>query len=226
MILSKKFQSIEGFIKIPDNVEKIEFYEELSRWIKKRGGDFLIDQINMPPDLEIQRAQHVAIFDKSKKNRYTLRVNWEPDKNKVAILMMNPSHATALISDITVTFMIEYAIKHFDAGGVWIVNMSPFIDPKSKNVDKGKFTDDCINKDLIKQAIEWSNIAFLAWGDNGGEGVKVFGKWFEDLMKKNENKLRCFRQTKKGNPIHRNGERPPINLDRKPQPVDLNMIFH
>lgn len=226
MILSKKFQPIEGFIKIPDNVEKIEFYEELSRWIKKRGGDFLIDQINMPPDLEIQRAEHIAIFDTSKENRYTLRVNWDTDKRKVTILMTNPSHATAIISDTTVSFMTNYAIKHFDAGGVWIVNMSPFIEPDLDKVDKEKiFTDDCINKDLIKQAIEWSDISFLAWGDDGGSGVEVFGDWFKDLMRKNENKLRCFRQTKKGNPIHRNGERPHIDLDRKPQSVDLNLIF-
>ncbi|PFR33803.1 DUF1643 domain-containing protein [Bacillus cereus] len=224
MEMKNFFQAIEGFIKLPEDVTELQFYEELKEWIENRGGEYLKESICLPQGLEVQRAQHLAIFDKSKENRYTLRINWDPNKNKVAVLMMNPSHATALNSDDTVKFMVPYVIRYFDAGSIWIVNMSPFIEPDSLKVDATKFTSDKENMNFIEQAIKWSDIAFLSWGDNGGNGVRAFGNWFKNLMETNKEKLRCFKQSKAGNPIHRH-QRPPIQLDWQPQKVDLKKLF-
>jgi hypothetical protein len=222
--MSKNFQAIEGFIKLPDNITELQFYQELNDWIEHRGGELLMDSINLTGELEIQRAQHFAVFNKDEDNRYTLRINWDPNKNKVVMLMMNPSHASALYSDDTVKFMIQYSIRYFNAGSVWIVNMSPYINPDSDKVDASRFSPNGDNESLIEQAIKWSDIAFLAWGDNGGNGVRLMGSWFENLMKTNERKLYCFRQSKAGNPIHRN-QRPRIPLEWQPRHVDLDKIF-
>lgn len=226
----EQLELLEGIIRIPEGTTKEQFYKELSDWICERGGDYKREYVSFPRErkhkLEIQFAQHMAVFNKgdNKVNRYTLRVDWNMCKKKVAILMMNPSHATALHSDETVKFMIQYVTHHFDAGQAWIVNISSYIQPKSCEVGELHFRVDEINKTLIKQAIEWAEIVFLAWGDKGGTGVKAYGEWFKRILVNHADKLRCFRQSKKGNPIHRN-QRPRIDLDHIPQDVDLQKIF-
>ncbi|MGZ9583832.1 DUF1643 domain-containing protein [Paenibacillus marinisediminis] len=222
--MSTDYKLLEGFIKIPSDMTDTQFYLDLKRWIEGCGGKYIRDSIDLLPNLVMQRSQHLAVFNEDKTNRYTLRIDWDIQKAKVTILMMNPSHATELYSDETVRFMIQYAIRYFNAGSVWIVNMSSFIEPDSQKLASSKFTGDKNDQSTIVEAINWSDVVFLAWGDKGEDSVVAFGSWFEELLKKNTTKLKCFRQSKAGNPIHRN-QRPKIQLDHVPQNVDLNKIF-
>lgn len=222
--MCNSYKALEGFIRLPEEVPKNQFYDELRVWIEKRGGAFSYNPIIVNNKLTTQIAQHYSAFDRNVGKRYSLRINWDVSKQKVAILMMNPSHATSLYSDNTVMFMIQYVNRHFNSGSVWIVNMSPIIDPDSDNVEESYFIDDEENKSHIFQAVEWADIVFLAWGDKGGYGVEPLGYEFENLLRSKEGKLWCFRQSKKGNPIHRN-QRPPIKLDHHPQIVNLDKLL-
>lgn len=222
--MGEEILAMNGFIRLPDNMKEYEFYEKLKIWTSQQGVEYKKDFIDYDEDLKVQRANSFALFNKGKSKRYFLRVNWDSSKKKVAILMMNPSHATAMYSDNTVRFMIQYTSTHFNAGDVWIVNMSPIINPDSRKIAPHHFDFDFKNQNIITQAVEQADIIFLSWGDRGKSGVRAMGRSFEDMLRENSEKLYCFRQSMKGNPVHRN-QRPNIPLDWLPQKVHLGRIY-
>ena len=221
-----KRQLLEDSVRLPKKITEAEFNEKLQDGIHLKGSTLKIDLRDSDQDLKIQTAQHKAIFDKAEKKRYSLHITWDVNEGfkKVAVVMMNPSLANEKFSDPTVTFMAEYASNHFHAGSIWIVNMSPIINPKSQELTKENFAKDSKNEKIIEEAIEWADVIFLAWGDKGKLGVEAMGDEFKKLLNLNKEKLHCFDQSIKGQPKHRN-QRPFYKLDHEPKRVDLNLLF-
>lgn len=222
-----KRKLLEDFIRLPKKMTESELNEKLQGGSHIQGSIREIDLKDSDQDLIIQTAQHKAIFDKDQEKRYSLHITWDlnEDFKKVAVVMMNPSLANEKFSDPTVTFMTEYASTHFQAGSLWIVNMSPIINPKSQELTEENFVKDSENEKIIEEAITWADIVFLAWGDKGKMGVEAMRNKFKGLLYLNKEKLYCFGQSLKGQPKHRN-QRPFYKLDHQPQKVNLNSIFY
>ncbi|MEI2310987.1 DUF1643 domain-containing protein [Bacillus nitratireducens] len=134
------------------------------------------EQLN--EDIFIDRGTGYAVFD-NKNNptkRYFLEKRWKDEGEVLAVVMTNPSSATALCSDKTVEFLMEYArFKGFAA--LHVINIIPVINGNStivSKIEKEKLEMHVLDEKSIhylKTTIENADEIILGWG---GLGHKYF----------------------------------------------------
>ncbi|MDT3498300.1 DUF1643 domain-containing protein [Bacillus toyonensis] len=142
------------------------------------------EQLN--EDIFIDKGRGYAVFD-SKDNptkRYFLEKQWKDEGGVLAVVMTNPSSATALGSDKTVEFLMEYArFKGFAA--LHVINIIPVINGNStivSKIEKEKLEMHVLDKksiQYIKRTIKNADEIILGWGGLGH-------KYFKYLIKENE----------------------------------------
>ncbi|SMQ78360.1 Protein of unknown function [Bacillus sp. OV166] len=113
------------------------------------------------------------------KVRYSLTAEFDNSfKNKLLFILMNPSHATDLISDETINICSHIAfndLNKFEIGSITIVNVHPYYEPKSFKLqailDDLKTNHPSIYENTMKenmktilQEIDNSNYVFLSTG--------------------------------------------------------------
>ena len=127
----------------------------------------------------IRRAE----FSIDKKERYSLKREWDKSKNKILYIMLNPSLADDKNDDPTIRRLINFT-KKFNYGGFLVGNIFTTITPNPKEIDKSKGMSDKNFEKLLNLINKVDKIVY-AWGNSVEEpqhlkelilSPKCFGK--------------------------------------------------
>ena len=135
----------------------------------------------------IRRAE----FSIDKKERYSLKREWDKSKNKILYIMLNPSLADDKNDDPTIRRLINFT-KKFNSGGFLVGNIFTTITPNPKELDKSKGMSDKNFEELIKLINKVDQIVY-AWGSSIEE---------PQLLKKLVLNPKCFGKNLNGTPKH------------------------
>ena len=135
----------------------------------------------------IRRAE----FSIDKKERYSLKREWDKSKNKILYIMLNPSFADDKDDDPTIRRLINFT-KKFNYGGFLVGNIFTTITPNPKELDKSKGMSDKNFEELIKLINKVDQIVY-AWGSSIEE---------PQLLKKLVLNPKCFGKNLNGTPKH------------------------
>ena len=132
-----------------------------------------------------------AEFSIDKKERYSLKREWDKSKNKILYIMLNPSFADDKDDDPTIRRLINFT-KKFNSGGFLVGNIFTTITPNPKELDKSKGMSDKNFEELIKLINKVDQIVY-AWGSSVEE---------PQLLKKLVLGPKCFGKNLNGTPKH------------------------
>lgn len=126
-----------------------------------------------------------------KKERYSLKREWDKSKNKILYIMLNPSLADDNNDDPTIRRLINFS-KKFNYGGFLVGNIYSTISPNPKEVDKSDGISDRNLVELLKLINQVEEIVY-AWGNNAYEP-----EFLKDLV----SNPKCFGKNLNGSPKH------------------------
>ncbi len=135
----------------------------------------------------IRRAE----FSIDKKERYSLKREWDKSKNKILYIMLNPSLADDKNDDPTIRRLISFT-KKYNYGGFLVGNIFTTITPNPKEIDKSKGISVKNFEKLLKLINKVDQIVY-AWGNNIEE---------PQLLKELVLNPKCFGKNLNGSPKH------------------------
>lgn len=152
-----------------------------------------------------------ALFDKTRKYRYSLWRAWNDELPRLTFVMLNPSRADEDFNDPTIKACIDFANK-LGFGHMEVVNLFAYrtSDPKKLKLAPSPIGKD--NDEHILEAIRKADQTIAAWGNHGAH-LKRSGSVVKLVEKKLQTELLCFGTTKSGEPRH------PLYIKRDIQPV-------
>ena len=135
----------------------------------------------------IRRAE----FSIDKKERYSLKREWDKSKNKILYIMLNPSLADDKNDDPTIRRLISFT-KKYNYGGFLVGNIFTTITPNPKEIDKSKGISGRNLEELLKLINTVDQIVY-AWGNTIEE---------PQLLKELVLSPKCFGKNFNGTPKH------------------------
>tara|TARA_Y100000310_G_C20698667_1_gene827657 strand:+ start:5255 stop:5773 length:519 start_codon:yes stop_codon:yes gene_type:complete len=155
-----------------------------------------------------------AIYSPSGKHRYLLNRTWNPSGKSLLYIGLNPSTATEISNDPTITRVINFA-KREGFGSISICNLFSYratlpSDLKSSSDPIGKETDPFI----LQQAKKADSI-LLGWGNHASFLER--GKSVQNLLLPHKEKTFCLGLTKSNEPKH------PLYLKSESPFIRLNL---
>ena len=116
--------------------------------------------------------------------RYKLSRIWEPTKNKILFIMINPSTANATDDDRTIKALLEITKKWNGYGGFYVGNLYPHITPRPAELRTMAYPDDirAINERSIEEMASDSSIIIYAWGTKGPDERQKEPEWLRKIM--------------------------------------------
>ena len=144
-----------------------------------------------------------AEFSIDKKERYSLKREWDKSKNKILYIMLNPSLADDKNDDPTIRRLINFT-KKFNYGGFSVGNIFTKITPNPKEIDKSKGMSDKNFEKLLNLINKVDQIVY-AWGNSVEE---------PQLLKELILSPKCFGKNLNGTPKH------PLYLPKNSKLID------
>ena len=144
-----------------------------------------------------------AEFSIDKKERYSLKREWDKSKNKILYIMLNPSLADDKNDDPTIRRLINFT-KKFNYGGFLVGNIFSTITPNPKEIDKSKGMSDKNFEKLLNLINKVDQIVY-AWGNSVEE---------PQLLKELILSPKCFGKNLNGTPKH------PLYLPKNSKLID------
>ena len=128
-----------------------------------------------------------AKISKCGKYRYKLARTWDEDKGKVLFIMLNPSTANHIESDLTTIRCMKYA-ERWGYGGIMIGNLYPFRAKRPKDLKKwlNEGSDYAFwksgynNQNCVEEMVEKADLIVCAWGCNH-KGIPDWIKEIKDI---------------------------------------------
>ncbi|HNB24523.1 MAG TPA: DUF1643 domain-containing protein [Candidatus Melainabacteria bacterium] len=139
-----------------------------------------------------------AVFDKSRRYRYSLSRAWNSVRPKAAFVMLNPSKADAEKNDPTISRCISFA-ENLGCGSLEVVNLFAYRTAYPHELKSCRYPVGKLNDQYIREAMISSSLVIVAWGNWGslhGRDRQVL-----DLIS-SHNRLLCFGLTLRGQPRH------------------------
>jgi len=143
-------------------------------------------------DKEFRRA---ARYSDCERYRYTLKITWDDSKDKIVFIGLNPSTATELKNDPTVTRMVNFA-KSWGYGTLSVCNIFAFRTTFPSELKKSKDPIGKENDKWILYEIRNAGKVVAAWGNHGN-----FLSRSNEMLKMIPNPY-IFGKTKVGEPKH------------------------
>ncbi|AFS79815.1 hypothetical protein Curi_c28230 [Gottschalkia acidurici 9a] len=132
-----------------------------------------------------------AIFSGDRLHRYLLRKEWDKNKKKSMVIMINPSSADGLIIDHTTMYVVNNLSK-LEFGSVDIVNIFSKINIRISTKDN---TDGLVDGEndsqILKSAIKVDSI-IIAWGKVDENNKKIKERQEEVLKLLEEHKDKFY----------------------------------
>ena len=123
-----------------------------------------------------------VVYSDDMNHRYIIRKEWDKNKPKATIIMINPSSANEVEIDHT-TMNVINNLNRLEYGAVYITNLFSLICPKiSYRKSIGELVED-ENDIYIEKSCLKSDIVIIAWGSIGEGSKKITGRQ-EELLEK------------------------------------------
>ena len=139
--------------------------------------------------------RRVARYSDCEKYRYTLQITWDDSKNRIVFIGLNPSTATEMKNDPTVTRMINFA-KTWGYGSLSVCNIFAFRTTFPFELKKSKDPVGKENDEWILYEVRNADKVVVAWGNHGN-----FLSRSNEVLKVIPNPY-VFGKTKIGEPKH------------------------
>ena len=132
-----------------------------------------------------------SIFSDDKKHRFLLRRSWAKEGKIATVIMINPSDADYLITDVTTMSVYNGLARLGEYAAVNIVNLYSLVTPKMsfrKSDDELNVLDN--DKMILKVAAE-SDMILLCWGSVGDTNSRVAKRIMHilDMLKNEKEKM-------------------------------------
>lgn len=132
-----------------------------------------------------------VIFSEDKQHRYLLKKEWDKNKKKAVVIMINPSSADEVLIDHTTMYVVNNLSK-IGFGSVEIVNIFSRINTKiSTKEDMQELVDEENDTQILKSAAKVDNI-IIAWGKVGENNKKVKERQEQVINLLNEHKDKFY----------------------------------
>lgn len=150
--------------------------------------------------------------------RYKLSRIWEPTKDKILFIMINPSTANANEDDRTIKLLLETTKKWETYGGFYVGNLYPHITPRPAELKTLAYPEDIRmkNETSIQEMASECSLIVYAWGTKGPDEKQKEPEWLRKIMNRD---VHCLGISVKGVPKHPNQRAPYKNL-LSPTPVE------
>lgn len=126
------------------------------------------------------------------------------DGPNLCFIMLNPSGATEVQTDNTVSFCTNRA-RDWGFGQITVVNLFTFMTPHPNLLAGHAGRDDALNDAVIRQAAEAAHCRIAAWG--GDRRFRERAAHVAALLADNRLALHCLLRTRDGDPSHPRGKR-------------------
>jgi len=136
-----------------------------------------------------------AIFSPCQTYRYSLTRIWNDNKRLILFIGLNPSTADETSDDPTIRKCMHYAYQ-WGFGGLIMVNLFAFRATLPNDLKKSKFPVGKNNNQFIINAILESEMAVVAWGNDG----QLYGR-DKEVLEFIPNPM-CININKTGLPAH------------------------
>lgn len=153
---------------------------------------------NGKPVFQTMKIEGDAVFDKSRRYRYSLSRQWNSELEKAAFIMLNPSRADAEINDPTIRRCISFAQK-LGCGSLEVVNLFAYRTAHPEELRACRRPVGKLNDQYICAAAESASIIVVAWGNWG-----YLHKRNQEVLDMLDSckRLLCFGTTAQGHPRH------------------------
>ena len=140
-----------------------------------------------------------AVFSEDKKYRYVLRRTWKTGRGMVAFIGLNPSTATETSNDPTVSRCIDFA-KRWGFSGMYMLNLFGLRSTNPTLLYEVRDPVGIDNDRYIFETLGDVRLIVACWGNHGD--LHNRSEEFYDLLRWKGFDLKCFKVTRKGEPIH------------------------
>ena len=153
--------------------------------------------VNPYSDTMMQRGAEV-----SGEYRYKLSRIWEPTKDKILFIMINPSTANANEDDRTIKLLLETTKKWETYGGFYVGNLYPHISSDPSILKSLPYPEDIRikNKIRIQEMAAECSLVIYAWGTKGPDKKQKEPDWLNEIMIYKD--IYCLGTSVKGVPYH------------------------
>lgn len=144
-----------------------------------------------------------TVFSADRTHRFTLFRHWGNPDDYIAGICMNPSGATALLTDRTVSKMVKFARVKWGSGAFYMLNALSIRGTYSTELGSAKQVNLPENDEWIRRICAKARFVVVAWGNPGAD----FGrdKEVEAILREvcDHRKVFCFGRNKTtGAPVH------------------------
>ncbi len=144
-----------------------------------------------------------VVYSDDREHRYIIRKEWDKNKPKATIIMINPSSANEVEIDHT-TMNVINNLNRLDYGSVDITNLFSLICPK---ISYRKSIDELVEEEndvYIEKSCLKSDIVIIAWGSIGEGSKKITGRQEEllDKLKPFQDKMYVICDPYRNIPMH------------------------
>ncbi len=129
---------------------------------------------NMSNVIEKNVIKTEVVFSEDKAHRYLLRKEWDKNKPKAMVIMINPSVAGEVFIDHTTMYVMNNLFR-LDFGGVDVVNLFSNVSG-SRSVKESTVDGEEENYSQILQSAEKVSSIIIAWGKIGESNKSIHGK--------------------------------------------------
>jgi hypothetical protein len=150
--------------------------------IKSGGGKMTIEKSSLKTE---------AVFSENKEHRYLLKKEWDKNKKKAMIIMINPSTADSMLIDRTTMYVINN-LSQLGYGSVDILNAFSKISTK---ISLSNDMDDLVTKEndvYVQKSATKADSIIIAWGSKGRSNGKMKIRRDEIFKILEEHKAKLF----------------------------------
>jgi len=108
-------------------------------------------------------VQSKVIFSEDRRHRYLLERVWDSNKKVATVIMINPSFADELKTDMTVCKLMNFLMDN-DFGSIRIVNLYAFISTDPSALVNNPDAVGILNDQYIENSISNTDLIIVAWG--------------------------------------------------------------
>ena len=163
------------------------------------------DVVNVNPYTDFMMTRS-AEFSEDQTYRYKLGRIWEPTKNKILFIMLNPSTEDAEDDDKTIKKLLEITKKWGWAnnyGGFYVGNLYPYCSSRPSDLRDIQIPDEIHAKNIksIEEMASESSIVVYAWGTKGPNERQMPPVWLRNIA---DPHAYCINISMRGVPMHPN----------------------
>lgn len=132
-----------------------------------------------------------VLLSDDEKYRYLLTKEWDKNKRKATVVMLNPSTADMLINDRTIMNVTNFLINN-NYGAVSIVNLFAYRATKPEDLSNKDNEQESLNSKYLIESFKDADSIIIGWVRDKKKYIKK-KREVEKILAKYSYKVKCFK---------------------------------